>query len=188
MKMTRRQLGLTVGSLALVTAAGRCSTTTAVVIDSQVLADANGIIGAIPKILAGIQEFDPNLIPVGSSAANEITTAETVAAQAVANLSNDTPAQAAATTLSVVETDVTTCLQVLGAVLPAAAVAFPALAPYVGFYDAAVALLPGVEAWVSATLTTLTPQTTSSATKPPAPIRFHYTQKQARQLLGVQGG
>jgi hypothetical protein len=116
----------------------------------------------------------------------QITASITAATTAIGQLSAGTSALTGAETLQQVDSEVNTVLAAAGAALPALAVAFPGIATIVPEYDAAVALLPIVEAWVNTTIMANTQVTTPVTPVPPAPISpTPVSAAQARQQLGI---
>jgi hypothetical protein len=162
-----------------------CSSTTTANIDAQALADAQGLLNVTKAIVASIEQNDPAALAAQQV---QITAAENAASAAIASLSANTLAIPGATTLQTVDDKLNSVLQAVGAALPAAAIAFPAIAPFVAEYDAAVALLPLVENWVNSTIQNTqvtTPVVASAAPVPLKMIKTAYTADQARTLLGI---
>lgn len=156
-----------------------CATgTSAATIDTQVLADATGIVNGASTVAAQVNSLKPGAI--SASVIAGITAAKGL----IAGLTASTPAPTGATTLQTVDTDVSDALNALAAVLPAAAVAFPVLAPAIPIIDGAIALLPSVEAWVNPLITSITTPTAAAAA-PIKPIAAVMTAAQARAALGV---
>lgn len=182
----RELLQIGAGITALGTIAGlltACATNSAL-ISAQALADAQGLVGVAQAIAAAIVQNDPMALSIPIQA--QITAAENAATAAIASLTSSTAAIPGATTLQVIDSDLNTILAAVGAALPAAAVAFPVIAPFVPEYDAAVALLPAIETWVNGVLAsaTVTPPKASALAPLPA-IKTAYTVAQARALLNV---
>lgn len=162
-----------------------CGTTSTADINAQALADAQGLVNTTKAIVAAIELNDPAAFSAIQQA--QITASMNAANAALAQLSAGTLALPGATTLQTIDTDINAVLAAAGAALPAAAVAFPALAPTVPLYDAAVALLPLIEAYVNTVIenTQVTPNLVAAAEAPLKPIQSHYDADQARKLLGV---
>lgn len=163
-----------------------CSSTSTANIDAQALADAQGLLNVTKAMVAAIVQNDPAAFSAAQQA--QITASENAAAAAIASLSTSTMAIPGATTLQTVDNDLNGVLQAVGAALPAAAIAFPAIAPFIPEYDAAVALLPVVENWVNTTIQNTQVTTPVVATAAPMPLKMiksTYTADQARTLLGI---
>lgn len=148
--------------LALFTAAALlvlvgCATPTATT-DTQVLADATGIVANLTSVVAEINALKPGAVPPN-------VTADLTAAQAlVVTLSATTPAATGATTLQKIDADIS---GVLNAAAPVAAT----IDPGAGIIIAAIqALLPSVEAWVNPLITSATGVGTAAAVAPAAPV------------------
>ena len=184
---TRRHLGKIVGAFAAIALLNRCAGANPTVVSAQALAYANAAVNALPGLLTGIQNIAPKAIPKGGALDIEITNITASLKTSLSTLTVNSPATTAATTLEAVVQGVNTVLQVIGAVLPAAAVAFPALAPYIGIYDAVVALLPGIEVWISTVISTAptTTVTPKALINPVAPIQHIYTPDQALTVLSL---
>ncbi|MBS0344330.1 MAG: hypothetical protein JSS56_27830, partial [Proteobacteria bacterium] len=148
-------------------------------IQQQFVTDANGILAESKAIAAAIETNAPGALNAQQQA--QIAGWQSAAADALASLSASTPAAAGASKLQVAETALNNALSAIGAALPAAAALYPALAPYVPLYDAAVALLPGLEAYVNS----LVPSSAVAAGKMAAPIGGRLSPAQARALLGI---
>lgn len=124
MNLTRRAALLSTAALAA------CTGTTAPT-QAQVLADLQGLIPVLQATLASIVAQAPNSVPPATLA--KINQLFAAAQAALANFSS-------ANAMSV-EQYLNAILAAIGAALPAAAVAFPALAQYVPIYQAAVSLV-----------------------------------------------
>lgn len=179
---TRRQLLVTAGLLSIVGLPG-CATSSASIAaaEAQVISDVKIILSAIPSIVNAIQLIAPKAIVKGGPVDNEITSIVSSLQQSTSTLTVTTPAADAASVLQKVTTGINTVLQLIGAVLPAAAIAFPPLAPYVVIYDTTVALIPIIEAFINNNLPASV--TTVAAEMPLVAIDKKYTPSDARRLL-----
>lgn len=174
--MFRRNLLLATALIpaAMVAACGNGAS--AATIDTQVLADATGVVNGVSTVATQVNQLSPG--KVSASVIAGLTAAKGLVSSLVAS----TPALAGATTLQTVDNYISAALTALAAVLPAAAAAFPVLAPAIAVVDGAIALLPGIEAWVNPLIT----QTTAvAAAAPVPPIAQTLTPAQARQKLGI---
>ena len=153
----------------------------AATINAQIVADINGLVPATKSLEAALALYAPNALTPANQAT--IATLESAAQAGVAALSSTTPVATGATVLQTVEHDINEALSILGAILPTAAVAIPALVPFVAIYDAAVALVTGVLEPYIATLVTPAPAAASTAVL--KPITAVYAADQARAKLGI---
>jgi hypothetical protein len=153
--------------------------TNAAAIDAQVLADAQGLVTVAGTITTAIEQYDPKAF--SADVTSQIAQWEAAAKAGLATLSTSTPAATGASKLQVVETDINNVLQAVRAVLPIAAAAVPAIAPFVPMYDAAVALLPIVEAYVNSVVA----PSAVSARVALKPVGAAFSPEQARKVLGV---
>jgi hypothetical protein len=174
--MFRRKLLLATALIpaAMVAACGNGAT--AATIDTQVLADATGIVNGVSTVAAQVNQLSPGKISAS------VIAGLAAAKGLVSSLAASTPALAGATTLQTVDNYISAGLTALAAVLPAAAVAFPILDGAIPIIDGAIALLPGIEAWVNPLITQVT---AVSAAAPIHPIAKAMSLTQARQALGV---
>ena len=180
MAFTRRSALLGASAILPVLALAACgSKTSGALLDPQVLADAQGIVAANQLLIAGIMAAAPTAI--SPDTANVISQAEGAAIAVLGGLTTSTPAAAGATALQQVEAQIKT---VLTAIAPVFA-AVPSLAKFVPAYDAAVALLPLIEAWINSVVTVVTPPKAALGT-PMKAIGKTYTPAQARDILGVE--
>lgn len=163
-----------------------CSTVPTANIDTQALADAQGLLSTSEAIVAAIELNDPAAFSTAQKA--QITASENAASAALGQLSTGTLAITGAVSLQQVDTDINTVLSAVGAALPAASIAFPALAPFIPEYDAGVALLPVIEAWVNTTIenTQVMTPVVAADVAPLKPIKTPYSADQARKLLGIK--
>ena len=175
--ISRRQLGI-LGTVSLTGFVGGC-TATGAVDTAGILADTNTLIRSVPLILAGIQSVAPKVIPVGGEVDIKIKTILASLQTDLATVTPSTPVPTTASTLTKVESGLNSILSLIGAILPTAVSVYPQLAPYVADYDAAVALLPVLETWVSASI----PTTTKSAILPPRVVGTVYSTTDARVRL-----
>lgn len=179
--MLSRRAILRTSALAIPAAALAACTTAGVSVYQQVLADLQGMVPELGDIFSAIQTLSPKAFTQQQAA--QITSALDLAGKLLASLSANTPAPTAAQTIETIESEVNTVLRDFGAVLPGAAAAFPALAPYIPIYDAVVALLPGIELWVNQVIGVVPPA--ASAAPPVQPIQSRFTPDQARARLGI---
>lgn len=164
-----------------------CSGTSTANINAQALADAQGLLSTSEAIVSAIELNNPSAFTATQQA--QIAASENAASAALTQLSTGTQAITGAMSLQQVDNEINVILTAVGAALPAASAAFPALAPFVPEYDAAVALLPAIETWVNTTIqntqVTNTPVSTS-VVMPLTPIKSQYSADQARKLLGIK--
>lgn len=178
--LTRRQAAIAaLGLLPLAALLTRCANQAA--ISAQALADAQGLVAISQTIEDAINQYAPNAIPAADQA--KVADLESAAVAALTKLSQSTPAPQGASVLETIDSDINTILGVIGAALPGAAAAFPALEPFIPMYDAAVSLLPAIEAWVNSVISPVTP--TVSAMKHAKAIKQTMTSDQARAKLGI---
>ena len=177
MTLNRRAL---LGSTALVAMALAGCGTNAATVDAQVVADVQGLVPETQAIINAINQYAPNAI----SAANQqkIASLEQAAIAAAQSLSASMPTASAAAALQQAESYLMTGLQIIGAALPSASAAFPALLPFVPLYDSAVALLPGILAYVNSL--GARPASMSAASAPKA-MHPGVSPTQARTLLHI---
>jgi hypothetical protein len=152
----------------------------AAMIDAQALADAQGLSSATQALIAAINQYAPNAIKPAVQA--EVTTLEASIIASIQSLSTATPAPTGATTLQSVDTALNTVLGAIGAALTTAAPMFPVLLPFVPMYDAAVALLPALEAYVNSVIS---PAVAAAPQNRAKAIKAHFTPDQARATLGI---
>jgi hypothetical protein len=184
MLITRRSALL--GTSALVPAAlalAACGTTSGSLLDPQVFADAQGIVAATDALVKGIMTHAPTAITADTQKA--ITEAEAAALAVITNLTTSTTITVGATALQKVDGYISTILSAVGPVIATAATTIPALAVIVPIYDAAVALLPFVEAWVNSVIATVT-SPKAALGGPLKMVKMAYTPAQARGILGVK--
>jgi hypothetical protein len=179
--ITKRNLfGLFAGSTALLLLA-RCGGQNAN-LDAQILADAQGLESATTSLETLLTQYAPNALTADQK--TQIATLEAAIVSGLNSLTTTTPAPAGATTLQVIDSDINQVLAAIGGVLPGAAATFPALAPAVPIYDAAVAILPVIEAYVNS----LIPAATAAAAPPPKFVKTDYSGNiaGARAILHIQ--
>ena len=153
-----------------------CSSTSTTT-PAQVLGDAQGLLASVSATVTEIAAVDPKAFPPGQVAS--IQASLTAAQQSLATLATTTAAATSASTLAQIDTAINGALSVISAVLPPASVAYPPLAGAIPIVDAAIALLPTIEAFVNPLLTNLT------AGAPLHPITSTMTPAQARAALGI---
>lgn len=176
MRTTRRALLCGVAAAALL--AGCSPNGTAAQIEAQVLADATGAVNGLASVVPAVLKAAPNLLPAATG--SQVMQGLTLAQQMLGKMDASTPLPTAANTLQVVEGAILQAVNALAAVTPAAAAAFPVLAPYVVIIQAAAALLPGIVAFINSVIPS--GQTASLAAGLPAPVM---TPAQARAALGI---
>lgn len=181
--LTRRHALLGASAIIPVLALAACGTATGTLLDPQVLADAQGIVAAADTLVKGIMTSAPNAITADTQ--KVITEAEAAALAVIANLTTSTAITVGATSLQKVDGYINTILSAIGPVIAAAATTIPALAVVIPVYDAAVALLPLVEAWVNSVVATVTPPKAALG-GPLKMVKMAYTPAQARAVLGVK--
>jgi hypothetical protein len=152
----------------------------AAAIDAQALADAQGLASTSQALIAAVNQYAPGSIPPATQA--QITTLEATIIASIKSLSASTPAPAGATTLQTIDADLNTILGAIGTGLTTAAPLFPVLLPFVPMYDAAVALLPAVEAYVNSVIS---PAVAAAPLNRVKAIKAHFTPDQARAVLGI---
>lgn len=177
--LSRRALLRGTSMLVPVAALAACATgTSAATLDAQILADASGAVNGVSAVATQVNALKPGAI------SSTVIAGLTAAKGLVASLSASTPAPTGATTLQTVDTDISNALTALAAVLPAAAIAFPVLAPAIPAVDAVIALLPTIESYVNPLITSITSPTVAAAA-PIKPIAQVMSVAQARAVLGV---
>ena len=152
---------------------------------AQVLADASGILSSLSGAVSTVNANAATLLALGikivPSTLAPVAAGIATAQQLVAALSTGLPASQSASTLQTVEAYINDALNALAAVTPAAAVAFPAVAPVVAIIEAVAALAPTIEAFVNQYVAA--PTTTASVrAKAIAPTMAPAT---ARMVLGI---
>lgn len=145
---------------------------------AQALADAKGAVAGLLGVVPAVTNIAPNLLP--ASTVDEIEQGLTLAQQVLGGMDASTPPNTAASTLQTVEGIILQGVKALAAVTPAAAAAFPPLAPYVVIVQAAAALLPGVATFINSVLPA--GQTAALTASLPMPTM---TPEQARAVLGI---
>jgi hypothetical protein len=174
--MLRRTL-LQASACAGVLAAIAACTTAGMTTEQQVLADVQGLMPVMTDLLEAVVADAPNAIPAATMA--KLQTLQAAAQTALtkfASLTDVTPG----TDLQTIDTYLNAALNAIGAALPTAAAAFPALAPYVPMYDAAVALVENVIEPYLATLIA------APAVRVMHAVTLHYTPVQARAILKIK--
>jgi hypothetical protein len=172
--LSRRHL---LSATALIPAAAlvACDGSSAATVDTQIVADASGIVNGLIATANQINAVAPGKIPAS------ITADLLIAQGLVTGIAPTVTAPAAATTLQTVDNYISGALTTIADVLPVAAAAFPVLAAAIPIVDAVIALLPVVEAWVNP----LIGQLTASAAAPVHPIAATMAPADARKVLGV---
>jgi hypothetical protein len=155
MQISRREALLATPSLLILASCGAAGTA---VIDAQALADAQGVTSTAVAIYNAVLQYAPKAL--SADAQTQITVWTTAATNAISALSGTTPAPQGASQLQIIDTDINAALGALGAVLPAAAVLYPPLAPFVTMYDMALPLLPVIEAWANSVIKTVSAKPT----------------------------
>ena len=147
---------------------------------AQIITDIKNIVNVIPSIVSAVQIIDPVAIPKNSKIDLEISNIISVLKNTVPTLTVTAPITSTIPTLQQVDTYINTVFQIIGAIIPAAAIAFPPLAPYVVVYDAVVSLLPSIEAFINSNLPT---SASKSVSQLPTPIKAIYSPDDARLIL-----
>jgi len=178
MNPTRRSVLVIAGAAIPASLLAACGTN-GTALDAQVLADAQGLVTVAGTITTAIEQYDPRAF--SADVTSQIAQWEDAAKAGLATLSTSTPAATGASKLQVVETDINNVLQAVGVALPIAAAAVPAIAPFVPMYDAAVALLPIVEAYVNSVVA----PSAVSARVALKPVGAAFSPEQARKVLGI---
>jgi hypothetical protein len=184
MTLSRRTL-MGSGAFIAILGVSACGTSIAA-FSAQALADVTGAFNAAGTIVSAIDTIVPGAI--SSDVETQIATWSGSISQLLGTLSNTTPAPAGAGTLGTIDTNLNSILTAVGPILNSGASKTPDLLPIVVIYDAAVALLPGLESYVNSVITTLSP-TTTAARRPlaiAAPLLKPYTVAQARSLLHIE--
>jgi hypothetical protein len=177
MSITRRQI--LAGSTVALVAAG--CTATGTLISPTVLADLQGLVPTVQAIVSAVTQYDPKLL--NATEQQTLASLEASATAALTSLNANTPVTSAATNLQTIDSYLNEALSAIGSALPAAAVAFPELAPFVPMFDAAVALIAGVlEPYINSLITSATPAPAAHHALPPS----HYTVAQARLILHIR--
>lgn len=183
MAFTRRSALLGASAILPVLALAACGTSTGTLLDPQVLADAQGIVAAADALVKGVMTSAPTALTADTAKA--ISDAEVAALAVISNLTASTTAAVGATTLQKVDGYINTILSAVGPAITAASATVPALASITPIYDAAVALLPLVEAWVNSIVTVVTPPKAALGA-PLKMVKMAYSPTQARGILGVK--
>lgn len=175
---------------ALLTACASTGSSSAVV-QAQIVADVKGLEGVVTALMTAINASAPGAISADDQAT--IAKDEAVLEAAVNALSGATPIGTGATLLEQIDNGLNGALGIIGAALPALAVAYPAVAGVVPVYNAAVALLPVLEAYINSIIVQINPAA------PPVASAHRYgavsakrgvpaislTPKQARDVLHI---
>lgn len=142
MYISRRSLlaGVSLAALAGCTGTGALT-------PAQVLADATGAVQALTALVPDVAMAAPKLLPAAVQA--QVMDGLKLATALLQKLTTSTPAASAAGTLQTVEGYIVDALQALAAVTPAAAAAFPALAPYVVLVQAVAAMVPVLATFIN---------------------------------------
>lgn len=163
----------------------RCASGNSATVQAQVIADIQGLQGAVAAVVSVLNVDAPGAI--SADAQTKITNAEGIISAALAALSSSTPIATGATVLQQVNASLMTALQIIGAALPAAQVAFPQIASIVPIYDAAVALMPILQAYIMQIISQVNPAA------PPVVAVSHLTAVKstptpanARAILGIK--
>ena len=156
----------------------RCGAQNATV-DAQALADAKGLQAATANLENALVQYAPTALNDDQKA--KIATLEAAVVAGLQSLTTSTPAAAGATTLQTIDSDLNQVLAAIGAALPGAALAIPALAPFVPIFDAAVAVLPVIEAYVNSVI----PAAAAAATQPVGALNSKYSVVTARSILRI---
>lgn len=157
-----------------------CSGTSTASAEAQMLADAAGVLSAIKSVATAVNTYDPAALP--AAVLTQIVASVVAAQGIIGSLSGASAPAPTATTLVTLDTYINNGLQAIAAVLPAASVAFPVLVPFVMPFDAAVSLLPAIEAYINPIITQVTGV---QAHAPITPIKNVYSAVAARALLNV---
>jgi hypothetical protein len=168
------------GSSALI-ALARCGAQNAM-LDAQILADAQGLESATAAIEAELSTVAPNVLT--PQVKTNIAMWEAAIVAGLDTLTEATPAPVGATKLQTIDADLNQILTSIGSVLPAAAAMFPVLVPFIAMYDAALAILPGIEAYVNSVISPVSP---AVALVVPHYIATDYSTNlaSARYVLGI---
>lgn len=177
MSITKRRLAAGLFSLPLVALLARCGTNNAA-IDAQILADAQGLQQSTAALEAALQQYAPNALTPAQT--QQIGNLQAAVVAALGALTSATPAPQGATALQTADADISQIMSAIGAALPAAAQGIPALAPFIPIYDAAVAIIPIIEAYVN---TVIVPTTASAAAL--RPLKKSYSPAAARAILQI---
>lgn len=152
-------------------------------VDAQIVADVNGLEAFANQLVTAFQKNDPNAISAADMA--NIQNAEATVNAALAALSAQTPINTGEPLLQKIEDGFTTAFNIISAALPVAAAAFPPIAALVPEWDAAMALLPVLVAYVNTLIAQLGQPAPASARPLPKAIHEKMTPAQARQRLGI---
>lgn len=181
---TRRKFGGLASAAGLLFLSSCSSSSITSITEEQILSDAKLILTAIPNIVSGIQVVAPNVIPKGGNVDLEITQVVSMATQNLSNVTLTTTPDNVASTLVAFENNINTVLKLIEAVLPGAAVVYPALSPFVVIYDSVVSLLPIIEIWINSNVS---PVTNMSLKRPASTIKTIYSIPVSREILSSFG-
>lgn len=175
MHITRRS------ALASVIALTACSGSSPAVTDAQIITDTQNLVTTVHAIVVALVTDDPKALTPSQQA--QLAMLESSTDAALSSLSASMPVAQAATALQKIDDYLNAALSAIGAALPAASAAYPALAPFVPMYDAAVAL---VETVLEPYINSLVPTTAikPAARKSLRVLKTHYTAPQARKIIG----
>lgn len=182
MNTTRRQMLVNTAILAPLAGLVACNTpSTAATVSAQALADAQGLVPVVQAVVAAINQYAPGMI--SPTVQTQITAAEQAAIAGLQSLSTSTSAMTGAATLQNVDAAINAILSAIGAALPAASILAPVLTQFVPMYDAAVAIVPAIEAWINSVIA---PSAAKAGAAHIAPIHSVLPAPVARTLLGIK--
>lgn len=174
---TRRGTFAGLGAVTALAFLARCGAQNGM-LDAQILADVQGLQQSTAALEAALQQYAPNALSAAQK--QQIANLQAAVVAALGALTSTTPAPKGASALQTADADISQILAALGAALPLAAQSFPALAPFIPIFDAAVAIVPIVEAYVN-TLTT----TSAASAVVLRPLKKSYEPNAARAILNI---
>ena len=130
--------------------------------DTQILADASGIVSSLSGVVTAVNSIKPGALPAN------VATYVADAQQLVTSLTSATPAASGASTLQKIDTDISNILSAVG---PIVGGIYPVAGPIIA---AVQVVLPGIEAWVNPLITQATGV---SATAPASPAALAAARK-----------